>query len=307
MRAFPGRARLGVVAVVAALATAVVATPASADVPPYDPALGRTPYQPGMMLVDPQPGDSGGLENPYGFNLTRMRGLANPAYYELMDHYTVKLYRNRRGLPADDPRLRQEERWLEGFDDVMSTIVLETNKWVGGRLEYLDYDQENYLTTPRPANQISITFDTQLTGVVGIAYPGTRLDRRGLVYTGGNISFAHLSTWDRIVERSLAGDREARHQIGMKVMHELGHQLGLNHYNSEYQGEHALMGQRTVDDVSSWNDVLWRGDKAGLLAMAGWRGRAKACAQRGECTPIWYKDTSVAWPPSPPDHRYDLG
>ncbi|MEU4765534.1 hypothetical protein AB0H12_19975 [Actinosynnema sp. NPDC023794] len=79
------------------------------------------------MLVDPAPGDAGGLENPYGFNLTQMRGLANPAYYELMDHHPVKLYRDRRGLPADDPRLRQEDRWLEGFDDVMSTIVLETN------------------------------------------------------------------------------------------------------------------------------------------------------------------------------------
>ncbi|MEU4765535.1 hypothetical protein AB0H12_19980 [Actinosynnema sp. NPDC023794] len=83
----------------------------------------------------------------------------------------------------------------------------------------------------------------------------------------------------------------------MKVVHELGHQLGLNHYNSEYHGEHAPMGQRTVDLVSSWNDVLWRGDKAGLPAMAGWRDRAKACAQRAECTPIWYKDGDVAWPP----------
>jgi hypothetical protein len=305
MRTIPG---LGAVALVAVLVTAVLTVPASAvERPPYDPSLGRTPYQPDKMLVDPVPGNAAGLENPYGFNLTQYRGLANPAYYELMDHYTVKLYRNRRGLPADDPRLRQEERWLEGFDDVMSTIVLETNKWVGGRLEYLDYDRENYLDTPRPPNQLSITFDPQLTGVVGIAYPGTRLDTRGVALIGGNISFAHHPSWDDIVRRSQNGEAESRHQIGMKVMHELGHQLGLNHYNSEYNGEHALMGQRTVDLVSSWNDVLWRGDKAGLLAMAGWRDRAKACAQRGECTPIWYKDTSVAWPPSPPDHRYDRG
>ncbi|MEU4740880.1 hypothetical protein AB0G02_10495 [Actinosynnema sp. NPDC023658] len=307
MRALSSRARLGVAAVVAAMATAVVATPASAAAPPYDPSLGRTPYQPDKMLVDPYAGDSANVQNAYGFNLTQYRGLANPAYYELVDHYTVKLYRNRRGLPESDPRLQEEDRWLEGFDAVLSTTVLETNKWVGGRLKYDDYDHESYLTAVHPAHEISITFDPQLTGAIGRAYPATVLDRRGLAFDGGNISFMHHPTWTDLTERALDGEREARYLIGMKVMHELGHMMGLNHYNTEFHGEYALMGQRTVDEVSSWNDVLSRGDKAGLLAMAGWRDRAKKCGETGVCDPIWYKDPGVAWPPVPPDHRYDRG
>ncbi|QQQ77175.1 hypothetical protein IOD16_01025 [Saccharothrix sp. 6-C] len=307
MRTITGGARLGVAALAAVLASAVLTTPASAAAPPFDPSLGRTPYQPDKMLVDPYAGDARDQRNQYGFNLTQYRGLANPAYYELMDHYTVKLYRNRRGLPENDPRLAQEERWLEGFDEVLSTMVLETNKWVGGRLEYLDYDGEPYLTTPRPANQISITFDPQLTGAVGIAYPGSTLDRRGLALTGGNISFAHLPQWTDLVEDSLDGDREARYQIALKVMHEFGHHMGLNHYFAEFHGQYTLMGGRTADDVTSWNQVLSRGDKAGLLAMAGWRDRAKKCGETGVCDPIWYKDDGVAWPPNAPDHRYDRG
>lgn len=308
MRTIPGRARLGIAALVAVLASAVPTAPASAAAaPPYDPGLGRTPYQPDEMLVDPYPGDARDQRNQYGFNLTQYRGLANPAYYELVDHYTVKLYRNRRGLPENDPRLAQEERWLEGFDDVLSTTILETNKWVGGRLEYLGYEGESYLTTTRPANQISITFDPQLTGSVGIAYPGSKLDRRGVALTGGNIGFAHLPQWEDLTRDALDGDREARYQIGLKVMHELAHHMGLNHYFSEFHGEHTLMGGRTVDDVTSWNQVLSRGDKAGLLAMAGWRDRAKKCGETGVCEPIWYKDDGVAWPPNAPDHRYDRG
>ncbi|MFI9011868.1 hypothetical protein ACIGNX_31980 [Actinosynnema sp. NPDC053489] len=302
-----GRARLGVAALVAAVAAAVVATPASAAAPPFDPGLGRTPYQPDKMPVDPYAGDAGTLRNAYGFNLTQYRGLANPAYYELLDRYPVKLYRNRRGLPENDPRLAEEDRWLAGVDDVMSTIVLETNKWVGGRLEYAGYDRQDYLTATHPTPEISITFDPNLTGVIGIAYPATVLDRRGLYLGGGNISFAHHPTWGDLAEGALDGDRQACYQIGLKVMHELAHHLGLNHYNSAFHGETPLMGPRTVDQVSSWNDVLWRGDKAGLLAMAGWRDRARACGEQDDCDPIWYKDPGVAWPPAPPDHRYDRG
>ncbi|WP_367132337.1 hypothetical protein [Saccharothrix sp. HUAS TT1] len=307
MRTFPALARLGVATFAAVLASAVLTVPASAAEPPFDPGLGRTPYQPDKMLVDPYQGDARDQRNSYGFNLSQYRGLANPAYYELVDHYTVKLYRNRRGLPESDPRLAQQERWLRGIDDVLSTMVLETNKWVGGRLEHLDYEGESYLTTPRPANQISITFDPQLTGSVGIAYPGSTLDRRGVALTGGNISFAHLPQWEDLAEGALDGDREARYQIALKVMHELAHHMGLNHYFSEFHGDYALMGGRTVDDITSWNQVLSRGDKAGLLAMAGWRDRAKKCGETGVCEPIWYKDPGVAWPPSPPDHRYDRG
>ncbi|MFT7839649.1 hypothetical protein Q5530_26195 [Saccharothrix sp. BKS2] len=306
MHTITGRTRLGVVGAAVVLASVVTAAPASAA-PPFDPGLGRTPYQPDKMLVDPIATDSGDVENRYGFNLLQFRGVRNPAYYELMDHYTVKLYRNRRGLPEDDSRVKREKKWLKGVDDVMSTMVLETNKWVGGRLEYLGYDEEPYLTTPRPANQISITFDPQLTGSIGIAFPGTTADRRGLVYTGGNISFAFLSAWDDLAERSLDGEREARYDIALKVVHELAHMMGLNHYHEEFHGEPTLMGPRTSNLVSSWNDVLTRGDKAGLLAMAGWRERAKKCGEQGECERIWYKDDGVAWPPNPPDHRYDRG
>lgn len=303
-----GAVRLVIISVASLLCMVLVATaPATAaDAPPYDPSLGRTPYQPDKMLVDPIPGDAMEAQNSYGFNLSQYRGLTNPAYYELFDNYTVKLYRNRRGLPESDPRVQQEKYWLEGLDRFMSTMVLETNKWVGGRLKYVKYTGESYLTATHPPHEISITFDPQLRTAKGITFPGTQLDNRGIAYLGAHIDLVHVSTWDELISATNDGDRKAKYQVALVVMHEMAHAVGLNHYGHKFHGEYGLMsGQRLAEDVSSWNDVLTRGDKAGLMAMAGWRSQAKRCAQDGACTQIWEKGNGVAWPPNPPDHRYD--
>lgn len=294
------------------LAGTVVAAPqvvaqstAVADRPPYDQGLGRTPYQPDKMLVDPIAGDAMREENNYGFNLSEHRGLRNPAYYEYLDRYQVKLYRNLRGLPGGSAKVKKEGYWLKALDRLMPKMVAELNKWSGGRLRYVDYDGQDYLDADHPEGEIVVAFDPNLTGAKGQAYPGTRLDRRGAVYTGGRVSLIHSDVWQELLEEADGGDREAAHQVALLVMHELGHVLGLNHYGAKFHGEYGLMSaRRQVDDVDGWNTILARGDKAGLLAMSGWRDQARDCGRRGECDRVW-SGGAVAWPPEPPDHRYD--
>ncbi|MFD5117122.1 hypothetical protein ACFWNG_33260 [Streptomyces sp. NPDC058391] len=290
-----------IVLLLAALAATLLgaAGPAAAD-PPYDPSLGRTPYQPGPMLVNP--GAGAFTANPYGFNLAPVGGLANPAYYELRDSYTVKLYFNYRGA-TDSTTKNKEEHWVEGLDDVMSTMVLETNKWVGGRLRYEPYDGDVWPGT-RPANEIAIVFDN--INSTGIASPATALDNRGAIYNGGLIRLIASDVWTGLVDDSNDGDRWSRYAMAIPTMHEIGHILGLAHYNTPFRGYNTLMSSvRVADDVSSWNDVWTPGDKAGLMNMAGWRERATTCAQTGSCTQIWQKNDPLAWPPQPPDHTYD--
>lgn len=311
MKTALGTIRAGAVMVTVLLGVglAAAAPAAAADAPPYDPALGRTPYQPDKMLVDPYFGDSRDVENDYGFNLLQMRGLANPAYYELIDSYTIKLYRNRRGLPESDPRLQQERYWLEGLDQFMSTMIGETNKWVGGRLHYQRYSGETYPApgSAGPAGEIAIAFDPQLLSVKGMAFPATGLDNRGVVYTGGNIALGFNPAWTSVIDKANDGDKRAKISAAILVLHELGHVLGLGHYGHEFHDDNSVMsGVRLADDASSWNDVWTRGDKAGLLAMSGWRGRAKTCAREGVCNQIWERgDSGIGWPTDPPDHRYD--
>ncbi|MYV51294.1 hypothetical protein [Streptomyces sp. SID3212] len=293
------RLRVRVTAAVALSLVLVAAGPASAA-PPYDPSIGRTPYQPGPMLVNP--GAGGNTANSYGFNLVRVGGLDNPAYYELRDSYTVKLYFNYRGS-TDSETEAKEERWVKGLDDVMSTMVLETNKWVGGRLRYEPYDDDTWPGS-RPSDEIAIVFDT--IPATGIASPSTALDNRGAIYNGGLIRLTASDTWTRLVKGSENGDRWSRYAMAIPVMHEIGHTLGLAHYNTPFRGYNTLMSSvRVADDVSSWNDVWTPGDKAGLMNMAGWRDRATTCAHTGSCNQIWQKGEGLAWPPQPPSHADD--
>jgi hypothetical protein len=295
-----------VLVAVLVVATAVVVAPgAAADRPPYDEELGRTPYQPDKMLLDPIPGDAAGDENRFGFNLSEYRGLENPAYYELLDRYHVKLYRNLRGLPDSNPKVRKEDYWLKAMDRFLPKMLEELNKWSGGRLRHKEYDRQDYLDAEHPDGEIAITFDPDLTGAKGRAYPGTRLDQRGMVFTGGRVALLHTDAWQELFEDTDDGDREAMHQVALLVMHELGHMLGLNHYGAKFHGEFGLMSsRRQVDDVDGWGSVLARGDKAGLLAIAGWRDHARDCGRYGDCERVW-DGGGVAWPPEPPDHRYD--
>ncbi|KIF75536.1 hypothetical protein QR77_19805 [Streptomyces sp. 150FB] len=294
------RLRVGAVAAVTAALMLLAAGPATAAAPPYDPVIGRIPYQPGPMLVDP--GASANAANAYGFNLGPVGGLTNPAYYELRDSYTVKLYFNYRGS-TDSATKNKEKHWIEGLDDVMSTMVLETNKWVGGRLHYEPYDGDTWPGSV-PANEIAIVFAT--IPATGIASPSRALDNRGAIYNGGLIRLTDSDVWTRLVDDSNDGDRWSRYAMAIPVMHELGHTLGLAHYNTQFRDFNTLMSSiRVADDVSSWNDVWTPGDKAGLMNMAGWRDRAVTCADTGSCNQIWEKGDGIAWPPQPPQHTYD--
>ncbi|WP_436758467.1 hypothetical protein [Streptosporangium sp. V21-05] len=292
------RARFAVLA--ALTATLLTGTLPAAAEPPFDPGIDRRPYQPGPMLVNP--GAGGNTANSYGFNLVRVGGLNNPAYYELQESYTVRLYFNYRGS-TDSATKDKERHWIQGLDDVMSTMVLETNKWVGGRLEYDSYDGETWPGS-HGDREIAIVFAN--IPATGIASPSSHLDDRGAVYDGGLIRLTASDAWTGLVDDSEDGDRWSRYAMAIPVMHEIGHTLGLAHYNTPFRGDNTLMSSvRVADDVSSWNDVWTPGDKAGLMNMAGWRTRATQCANTGSCQQIWAKDDPLAWPPQPPDHTYD--
>ncbi len=288
-------------AALAALTTTLLAgtLPAAAE-PPFDPDINRRPYQPGPMLVNP--GAGANTSNPYGFNLLGVGNLGNPAYYELQESYTVRLYFNYRGS-TDSSTQDEEMHWIEGLDDIMSTMVLETNKWVGGRLEYDDYDGETWPGSVEEG-EIAIVFDHLSSKAV--AAPVSRLDNRGAIHDGGLIRVNAVETWTDLVDESNDGDREARYAMAIVLMHEIGHILGLAHYNTPFDGDNTLMSSiRLTSDVSSWNDVWTAGDKAGLMNLAGWRDEAIECADTGDCEQIWEKNDPLAWPPDPPDHTYD--
>jgi hypothetical protein len=288
--------RLGVAAVacLAVLGTAATAVAA----PPYDPAIRRTPYQPGPMLQAPTPETATGK---YGYN---MRGVRDGTftYYEYVDSLPVALYINDDSSRSEK---KDEEAAMKRLDRLMPDIVKEFNRWVGGRLTYTKYSGKTLNESQLRADRaIGVRFDQSLTSAKGKASPTDGSDARGAYFAGGIVRLAggrQMATWEDLLQEATSGDKEARMQVYCLVMHEMGHVLGLAHYFPKFQGQYQLMsGDANVDRGKvGVEKILGAGDKAGLLAIAGFADEAKDCALKEKCTAVW-SSGGVAWPKKPP-------
>jgi hypothetical protein len=287
-------------------------TSAYADEPEtFDATLQRTPYQPDGMLSYP-PANPATDNGPYGFNLLQYNQISPPCYYEYRDRIDVVLYINSNGVNDSDQTLHSEKNAMKKLDKMMPKIVEELNRWVGGRLVYKSYSGAPYdKASLATRNEIGIHFNHTL-DTVGLGVPNRTRDARGAVYQGGDVHLAGgrlMDEWTMLLGQAVDGDDFSEQRVYALVMHELCHCLGLSHYYKKVNGRDQVMetGSTLPSSDHDVDKILGRGDKAGLLSMAGFPKRAKDCFEDGNCREVWNRSTGkVVFPSAPVDFTYDL-